>query len=38
MTWSGGFTLTEEFNEYEALSKLYQHEYAITLDKLPKLY
>ena len=38
MTWSGGFTLTEEFNEYEALNKLYQHEYAITLDKLPKLY
>lgn len=38
MTWSGGFVLTEEFNEYSALKKLYQHEYAITLDKLPKLY
>ena len=38
MTWSGDFTLTEKYNEYEALNKLYQHEYAITLDKLPKLY
>ncbi len=38
MTWSDGFVLTEEFNEYEALNKLYQHEYVVTLDKLPKLY
>ena len=38
MTWSGGFVLTEEFNEYEALNRLYHHEHAITLDKLPKLY
>lgn len=38
MTWSQDFVLTEKFNEYAALKKLYQHEYAITLDKLPKLY
>ena len=38
MTWSGNFVLTEEFNDFAALKKLYQHEYAITLDKLPKLY
>lgn len=38
MTWSGGFVLSEQFNEYEALKKLYQHEYAVTLDKLPRLY
>lgn len=38
MTWSGVFTLTEEFNEFEALKRLYNHEYAVTLDKLPKLY
>ena len=38
MTWSGCFVLTEEFNEYEALKRLYYHEYAVTLDKLPKLY
>ncbi len=38
MTWSKGFVLTEEFNEYEALQRLYNHPYAITLDKLPKLY
>jgi len=38
MTWSQSFILTEEYNEKEALQKLYQHKYAITLDKLPKLY
>ncbi len=38
MTWSGGFVLSEEFNEFEALKRLYHHEYAVTLDKLPKLY
>ena len=38
MTWSHDFVLTEKFNEYSALRKLYLHEYAITLDKLPKLY
>ena len=38
MTWSFDFALTEKFNDYEALKRLYQHEYAVTLDKLPKLY
>ena len=38
MTWSGVFVLTEEFNEFSALKRLYEHEYAVTLDKLPKLY
>ncbi len=38
MTWSGGFVLSEEFNDYEALNRLYHHDYAVTLDKLPKLY
>ena len=38
MTWSGDFVLTEDFNEYEVLKQLYNHEYAITLDKLPRLY
>ena len=38
MTWSKGFVLTEEFNERAALNRLYQHEYAVTLDKLPKVY
>ncbi|MGN0483978.1 MAG: glycosyl hydrolase [Lachnospiraceae bacterium] len=38
MAWSGEFTLTEKFNSYEALTRLYQHAYAITLDRLPKLY
>ena len=38
MTWSGSFALTEKFNDFAALKKLYQHEYAITLDKLPRLY
>ena len=35
MTWSGGFALTEDHNSYDALRKLYHHEYAITLDQLP---
>lgn len=35
MTWSGGFTLTEEQNAFDALRKLYHHAYAITLDNLP---
>ncbi len=38
MIWSGGFVLTEKYNEKIALKKLYEHEYAITLDKLPKFY
>lgn len=38
MTWSKDFVMIEKFNEFAALNRLYQHEYAITLDKLPKLY
>ncbi|MBE5778255.1 MAG: beta-mannosidase [Clostridiales bacterium] len=34
MTWSGAFALTEEHNSFDALRRLYHHEYAITLDKL----
>ncbi len=35
MTWSGGFVLTEEQNSFDALRRLYHHDYAVTLDKLP---
>ena len=38
MTWSHDFCLTERFNTYDFLKKLYQHPYAITLESLPKLY
>ena len=38
MTWSFDFTLTEKYNSYEALIRLYRHPYAITLDQLPNLY
>ncbi len=38
MTWSHDFALTEKFNDYEALKRLYNHSFAVTLDKLPKLY
>lgn len=38
MIWSGDFALTENYNEYAVLKELYNHDYAITLDKLPKLY
>jgi len=36
MTWSGGFCLGEEHNSFDALRRLYHHDYAITLDKLPR--
>lgn len=36
MTWSGGFCLKEEHNSFDALRRLYHHDYAITLDKLPR--
>ena len=36
MTWSHGFVLAEEHNTYDALRRLYGHEWAITLDKLPE--
>lgn len=35
MTWSNDFARTEKFNTFDALRRLYQHEYAVTLDKLP---
>lgn len=38
MTWSGPFALTEEHNSHDALRRLYHHPYAITLDKLPRLF
>lgn len=38
MTWSQDFGSTELWNSNEELQKAYGHEYAITLDKLPKLY
>lgn len=38
MTWSGGFVLEETYNTEQAFQKQYHSEYAITLDKLPKLY
>ena len=38
MTWSHDFCLTERFNTYEALKKLYHHPHAVTLDTLPSLY
>lgn len=34
MTWSGGFAVTEAHNSFDALKRLYDHEYAITLEKL----
>lgn len=38
MMWSGVFVLGEEYNTVEAYKTQYQADYAITLDKLPKLY
>ncbi len=35
MTWSGVFTLTEEFTKNEQLLKNYNSKYAVTFDKLP---
>ncbi len=35
MTWSRDYALTEQYNRFDALKRLYQHEYAITLDQLP---
>jgi len=36
MIWSKGFVVTEEFNSFEDLKKMYKSNYAITLDRLPK--
>lgn len=38
MTWSNDFGSTGEWTSKEELYKAYNHDYAITLDKLPKLY
>lgn len=38
MTWSGVFCLSEEFNSYEYMKKLYESPYAVTKDRLPELY
>ena len=38
MTWSKDFCLTEEFNTFEYMKKLYDNPYAVTLDELPELY
>ncbi|MDQ0192470.1 glycosyl hydrolase [Paenibacillus wynnii] len=38
MIWSNDFCTTEEWTTKEELYKAYNHDYAITLDKLPKLY
>ncbi len=38
MTWSNEFGRTEQYTTKEELKKAYNHPYAITLDKLPKLY
>lgn len=38
MTWSGVFCLTEAFNSYEYLKKLYSSPYAVTKEQLPELY
>ncbi|WP_083607122.1 glycosyl hydrolase [Paenibacillus helianthi] len=38
MTWSNEYGASEEWNTQDELRRAYHHEYAITLDKLPKLY
>ncbi|MFC4102398.1 glycosyl hydrolase [Paenibacillus xanthanilyticus] len=38
MTWSNEFGSTSEWTSEEELFRAYQHDYAITLDKLPVLY
>ncbi|MNO20997.1 Mannan endo-1,4-beta-mannosidase [compost metagenome] len=38
MTWSNDFGKTELFTNKEELRRAYHHEYAVTLDRLPKLY
>ena len=38
MMWSGVFVLEETYNTAEEYRKQYHSDYAITLDKLPKLY
>ena len=38
MTWSKDFVLTENWTTKEVFAAQYNHPYAITLEKLPKLY
>lgn len=38
MTWCEEFCIGEEWTTSEELKRMYEHEYAVTLDKLPKLY
>lgn len=38
MTWSHEFCLSEEYNTFEYMEKLYSSDYAITLENLPELY
>lgn len=38
MTWCNDFCLTENFTTNEALREMYEHPWAVTKDKLPKLY
>lgn len=38
MTWSNEFGASEEWTTKEELKRAYEHPYAITLDKLPRLY
>lgn len=38
MMWSNDFAKTDRFTEKSEMYKLYNSDYAITLDKLPKLY
>lgn len=38
MMWSNEFVMTEDYTYAEEFKKQYNHEYAITLDKLPKIY
>lgn len=36
MVWSKEFVLTEDYSSFDKLKAMYEHPYAITLDKLPK--
>lgn len=38
MTWSGPFVFGDRFNTQQSYREQYAHPYAITLDKLPKIY
>lgn len=38
MTWSKDFCLTENFNEYDYLKKVYDSPYSVTKEDLPELY